>query len=268
MFPACSRGAVMARSRTIKPDFFADTRLAEASVQARYLYIGLWTLFDRDGVTEDDSKLIKGHVFRYDDKLTPKRVEAMLDELVAIERVLRLEHAGKRYLYCPTFSRHQHFHRDERPKYSIPKEALSNASASTVQASMEHDAKPAVICNLKSVIGYTSGSDTDVSPPTLFEIWNQNRGPLPEAKECRAGTKRGRAAAARWAERPDAAYWTGVVRRLAASPFCRGETGGTWRATFDFLIQPDTHVKVLEGKYDPPARKPKINTTPIDLEKL
>jgi hypothetical protein len=108
----------------------------------------------------------------------------------------------------------------------------------------------------------------DKSTNPLLEIWNQNRGTLPLARECSRNSKRGRAADARWRERPDHAYWTEVVRRLAASPFCRAETGGSWRATFDFLVQPDTHVKALEGKYDPPARKPRLNTTPLNLETL
>jgi hypothetical protein len=38
---------------------------------------------------------------------------------------------------------------------------------------------------------------------------------------------------------------------MDASPFCRGETGDRgWRASFDFLLKPDTATKVLEGKYD------------------
>jgi hypothetical protein len=85
-------------------------------------------------------------------------------------------------------------------------------------------------------------------PPPLVEIWNQNRGSLPEARGCSSG--RARHVAARWQENSDPAYWAKVIRILASSPFCRGQNPRGWRADFDFLIMPDTHLKALEGKYD------------------
>jgi hypothetical protein len=115
--------------------------------------------------------------------------------------------------------------------------------------------------------GRTDGRTDDAAP--LLKIWNENRGPLPEAKECREGTKRGRAAASRWREKPDSDHWVSVARRLAASPFCCGENQSGWRATFDFFVQPDTATKALEGKYDPPPpKRGAINTAPLDITKL
>ncbi len=38
--------------------------------------------------------------------------------------------------------------------------------------------------------------------------------------------------------------------RAANSDFLRGLTGGNWKADFDFLINVNNSVKVLEGKYD------------------
>lgn len=93
---------------------------------------------------------------------------------------------------------------------------------------------------------YTSSVSDDSQ--VLFEIWNQESGDLPKAKEFSA--KRKKAAQARWAEKPDKDYWSGIVRSMAKSPFCLGNGKTGWRATFDFLLQPDTHLKVLEGKYD------------------
>jgi hypothetical protein len=43
--------------------------------------------------------------------------------------------------------------------------------------------------------------------------------------------------------------WREVVRAIASSSFCVGQNGRGWRATFDWLVLPDTRVKVLEGKY-------------------
>lgn len=89
----------------------------------------------------------------------------------------------------------------------------------------------------------------------LIIIWNQNKASSqPEARAAKKGTRRFSAAAARIREEPDPGYWIGIVKRMSSSPFLRGEVGG-WVATFDFLVRPDTHTKVLEGNYDARARQ-------------
>ena len=40
----------MSRSRNIKPGFFKNEHLAECQPLARLLFIGLWTLADREGL--------------------------------------------------------------------------------------------------------------------------------------------------------------------------------------------------------------------------
>jgi hypothetical protein len=89
-----------------------------------------------------------------------------------------------------------------------------------------------------------------VTPPSeLLRIWNENCAPLPQALKL-TETRR-KAARRRLNEVGDLAYWAEVVKRLAASRFCQGDKG--WRADFDFLIRPETHTKVMEGKYDNPG---------------
>ena len=80
-----------------------------------------------------------------------------------------------------------------------------------------------------------------------MEAWNTlTTKPIPRCRELTA--KRKRAAMARLAER-DMAEWRHVIDRIQQSAFCRGD-GTTWVASFDWLLQPDVAVKVLEGKYD------------------
>ena len=86
------------------------------------------------------------------------------------------------------------------------------------------------------------------TPEDLVGIWNAHRGTLPKAIALSA--KRRTHAKARLLER-SLADWTLIVERCAATPFCRGERGSGWAATFDWLIEsPDNALKVLEGKYD------------------
>ena len=57
----------MARSRNIKPGFFTNDELAELPALTRLLFVGLWTLVDRDGRIEDRPKKIKAECMPYDD---------------------------------------------------------------------------------------------------------------------------------------------------------------------------------------------------------
>lgn len=54
------------------------------------------------------------------------------------------------------------------------------------------------------------------------------------------------------------ANYSEAVKRVAASSFCTGGNDRGWKATFDWMLQPDTVAKIMEGKYD--NREPKTNT--------
>lgn len=53
----------MARSRNIKPGFFTNEQLVALPFSTRLLFVGLWTLADRDGRLEDRPLKIKMQVF-------------------------------------------------------------------------------------------------------------------------------------------------------------------------------------------------------------
>lgn len=44
--------------------------------------------------------------------------------------------------------------------------------------------------------------------------------------------------------------WSQAMSALERSAFCRGENDRGWRADFDFLLQPKSFTKLLEGAYD------------------
>jgi len=86
------------------------------------------------------------------------------------------------------------------------------------------------------------------SPSDLQTLWNDlTQPPIPKCLEL--NTKRKAGAASRLRERP-LSEWMAVIGRIAASEFCQGKNDRGWVATFDFLIQPGTATKALEGAYD------------------
>ena len=57
--------------------------------------------------------------------------------------------------------------------------------------------------------------------------------------------------------------WREACDRLAASPFCRGENDRGWRADLDFLVQPTSFNRLIEGGYDArPSPTPRAQGPP------
>lgn len=104
--------------------------------------------------------------------------------------------------------------------------------------------------------------------PQLAQIWNANRGQILPKVLAAKGTRL-KHAALRWRERPDAAYWVTIVKRVAGSAFCTGKGKTAWVADFDWFVRAGTDVKILEGKYDdrdPNRTSPGRTRTLADLE--
>ncbi|HEX7720474.1 MAG TPA: DUF1376 domain-containing protein [Woeseiaceae bacterium] len=103
-------------------------------------------------------------------------------------------------------------------------------------------------------------SDTDKEKPLpLLKIeevgkdWNEmaKRTGLPSVK---AFPKSRRTAFRERLREFGPAAFTDAIQAVERSDFCRGKNDRGWRADFDFLLQPKSFVKLLEGAYghDPP----------------
>lgn len=168
-----------------------------------------------------------------------------------IERVLQVRAARQKAAYA-----RWHVDADEDDVDSTL-DANADANASHVQSESYSDAmpKPSQAKPSKS-----KPSQAEKTPPDggrerpgrsrapyadFLSAWNANRRTLAAINEITDGRKT--KIRARWAEKPELAYWEGCVRRMAASKFCC-ESG--W-ATFDWLVKNDTnHTKVAAGNYD------------------
>lgn len=99
----------MSRTRYVKPGLFTNEELAECSFGARYLFVGLWTLADREGRVEDRPRKIKGELLPFD----VIEVEDFLWELHDRGFIVRYESDGRRVIWIKTFSKHQRPHPNE-----------------------------------------------------------------------------------------------------------------------------------------------------------
>lgn len=99
----------MARSRNIKPSFFINENLVELSFETRLLFVGLWTLCDREGYLEDKPKKIKMALFPADDV----NVNQMLDDLQKEGFLIRYTALNRKCIFLPKFTKHQNPHYKE-----------------------------------------------------------------------------------------------------------------------------------------------------------
>ena len=123
----------MARARNIKPSFFTNDTLSECSRDARLLFIGLWTIADREGRLHDKPKRIKVEVFPYDNDVD---CDELLNQLALNGFIKRYEVDGNRYISIPNFAKHQNPHFKEKAS-EIPA-----FSASPEQALDKHQPNP------------------------------------------------------------------------------------------------------------------------------
>lgn len=97
----------MARIRTIKPEFWGDSKTARLSRDARLLFLGLLNESDDEGRQLGAPRRIAGVVFPHDADITPEIVGALLDELEAERMVERYDVDGTSYLLIVGFTKHQ-----------------------------------------------------------------------------------------------------------------------------------------------------------------
>lgn len=123
----------MARARNIKPGFFTNDILVELPYEYRLLFIGLWTIADREGRLIDRPKKIKMEIFPADHV----DCDDGLDMLNKSGFITRYEAAGEHYIAINAWAKHQNPHVKEA-KSTIP--APGSKPAHNVEAPVEHGA--------------------------------------------------------------------------------------------------------------------------------
>lgn len=128
----------MPRIRTIKPEFFSDTDLSDLKFETRLLFIGLWTVADREGRLRDDAKQIKAYVFPHDKVNVEKGLKDLADKNLIIRYVATVAGFERNLIQVTTFLKHQRPHIKEAPStYPAP----TQNGASTNLGDVEHARK-------------------------------------------------------------------------------------------------------------------------------
>jgi hypothetical protein len=269
----------MPRARNIKPGFFANEDLAEIEPIGRLLFIGLWTLADRDGRLEDRPKRIKGELFPYDNC----DINALLDDLQKYGFIMRYEVDGGKYIQIVNFSKHQNPHPKEPSKdFPMPETCEQVASREKkLQASDKQVAKNADILNPDILNPESNYSDSDESQsPPVSEAGGRENVPYAEILEhykrlcpslpmpSKLSSSRKTQIKARWCNDLHRRFdeLDAFLKTVEESDFLTGRNGARDKPFgIDWIFKQQNFLKIQEGNY---ANRASSKFSPCQLEPL
>lgn len=120
----------MPRQRMVKPEFFESDTLAECSIAARLLFIGLWVMSDDKGNCKMNVRKLKRQVFPYDGMSDDEFAEYLI-QLEAESCIKGYEVDGERYINVPNFSIYQTVNRPSKSTIPEPPKAIEKVKRTT-----------------------------------------------------------------------------------------------------------------------------------------
>lgn len=249
----------MARIRSIKPKFWDDTKIGRISRDARLLYIGMWNFADDIGVVIGDSIWLKSKIFPYD-QIQIQQFEKWMNELVINGFICLLSYRGERFIYLPTFTRHQVINKPNHDDLNIPKNLIDSIKETIPEQSRNNP----VSFTEQSVLiigeGNGNGDIPPIVPPDechedeqidyrrLMDTFNRMfSGKLPKVSSMTENRKK--AVKARASENGKSSIMK-VFENVLRSPFLLGNNDRNWRCDFDWIFRPTNFLKILEGNYE------------------
>lgn len=112
------------RIRTIKPEFWRSRDISDLNIEDRFLFIGLWSYVDDNGVGVYDVAIIAAELFAHDLSRNPRETLARVSrglQTLSDKGLITLYSNEKRdLLHINTWKSHQRIDRPAKPKYPLP----------------------------------------------------------------------------------------------------------------------------------------------------
>lgn len=265
----------MPRTRSIKPEFWDDEKLARVSRGARFVFVGLWTCSDDYGVTKGNASWLKSQLFPYDADLSVDEFSGWIAELESIGRIVPYTVEDEKYYYIKHFNDHQKVDHPSRIKNPSPPDGiLVKHSRGLASDSREIRDETETETETISYVGQPAADPPDSTGGKAVQVVeaNPNNGAVPYARvmqlfneilgdelpNCKNVTdERKRAIKARWNTDDQTCvidWWERYFKHIRESKFLMGRSppkGGhqPFQATFDWVLVKRNFVKIREGNY-------------------
>jgi hypothetical protein len=247
----------MARIRTIKPEFWTDTKIVKLPFEARLFFIGLWNFCDDEGFLELEPLRLKMQIFANDNV----KIAELITLLEQSNLIKTFSNNEKDYIYIYNFLNHQRIcHPSESKIKPIFEKTLE--SSRVLKSSLE----PSALKGKERKGKERKGKDIYTCPPQAGDAhdisyfykkvkdWYNNL--LPELTKCLSvKDARKKAIKARHTELKDRMGWIAYFQWIRYSDFlmgqaeCSKDRDKPFMADFDWLLRPKYFNKILEGGY-------------------
>ena len=88
----------MARTRTIRPDFWDDEKMATVSRDSRLTFIGLWNLSDDFGVVKGNHNWLQSNIYPYEN-IESEIFSSWIKELEKLKRIIPFKVNDESYYF-------------------------------------------------------------------------------------------------------------------------------------------------------------------------
>lgn len=245
----------MARKRMIDPGFWIDEKLGAISPLARLLFMGLISNSDDEGRLPGHPALIKSQVFPYDADITPNQVTQWLEQLEELEILIIYTVDSQTYIQIKNFLKHQTINRPTASKYPDPSlnthGVLTDNSLPKEEKRREENIREVEEKRKEDIL---SSADDSLAPISeIVDIYNVKCTSLPKVKQIT--DKRKKTLRIRWKKYNDINIYHQLFQMAEESDFLSGRNGKWTGCNFDWLINENNMVKVLEGNYKNKGKK-------------
>lgn len=259
-------------NRVVKAGFWTDTDLLKINRDIRTFYQGLWQLADDSGCIENDPFAFKIHLYPspLDADITIDVLEDWITSLIDLGKLIPYVSDGKKCLYIKNFHKHQTLRSPAPPETPLPEwikwvpSEKSRRSGEYIvknpygdrtvtvenpngdQPEPEPEIEPE---EEKEDILSTASPKTTVTPyDDIVSLYHNFCPSLPRI--VKLTPKRKKSINARFRASPDLEVFKKLFSKAEASDFLSGRNGKWTSCNFDWLLNENNMLKVLEGSYD------------------
>lgn len=145
-------------------------------------------------------------------------------------------------------AKRQQRYRDRQAERNETSQSVTRDAPVTPPPLLDKETSPTPPKEINPTLRVCDPREADPVLP-IVDCWNEMASRTGLSRIAKLTTERRKRVRARLAEHTPEDF-TEAIAAVERSPFCRGDNSKGWRADFDFLLQPTSFNRLIEGSYD------------------
>lgn len=161
----------MARTRTIKPEFWDDEKLSNCSRDARLIFIGLWNNSDDYGVVKGSHLWLRNKILPYDN-VNQKLFSKWLHELESGKFIIPFDKSGEKFYFIKSFLKYQKIDRPSKARNPEPPKNILDEYSACAQGILVAETETETETEIETEIE----TETNVLFENFWDLYDKKRG--------------------------------------------------------------------------------------------